>query len=423
MVVTLVLMRFLSRQVNIRVAFWTVLALTAAPLSAVGAILMTVDPLLVTFWTVAMVTGWQALQTGSTKSWLWTGFFLGLGCLSKYTALAQVACFACFFALHKPSRPQLRRAGPWLALVIILVMQTPVLVWNAQHGWSTVHHVAEDAGVGNAWTPTLKYFFEFMAVEAGLLNPVFFIATIWACIAMWRRTQDVLIRYLFCMGAPLFLGYLLYSFKIRILPNWIAASVVPLFCVMVIYWERRWREGVKAVGTWLRVGLILGFVAVVLTHETRLIGRLTGKELPAGDDPLMRSRGWKETAAAVETEYLRLLREGKPVFVIGSHYGITGELSLYMEEGRRTVASDQPLVYYLSSDKPHNQFYFWPGYRSRKGQNAIYVERIKTTGPIAPVSEQLLREFAEVKDLGTREIFWKGRLARRIRMIECRSLK
>ena len=42
------------------------------------------------------------------------------------------------------------------------------------------------------------------------------------------------------------------------LPNWIAPSVLPMFCVMVIYWEARLRDGARFVKLWLAAGLVFG---------------------------------------------------------------------------------------------------------------------------------------------------------------------
>src|SRR5258706_4790432 len=111
------LLRFFGREFNARAGFFLVLICTAAPLSAVGAILMTVDPLSVLFWTAAMLAGRKAVQPSATvRPWLWTGLWMGLGFLSKYTELFQLLCWVVFFALWKPARIHLRRPGPWLAL-------------------------------------------------------------------------------------------------------------------------------------------------------------------------------------------------------------------------------------------------------------------------------------------------------------------
>jgi hypothetical protein len=89
---------------------------------------------------------------------------------------------------------------------------TPVLIWNAQHQWITAAHVADNAQLGKQWSPTLKYFVEFIGAEAALLNPIYFVAMIWAGIAFLRRGRhNPRLVYFFSMGTPLFLSYLLFT--------------------------------------------------------------------------------------------------------------------------------------------------------------------------------------------------------------------
>jgi hypothetical protein len=108
------------------------------------------------------------------------------------------------------------------------------------------------------------------------------------------------------------------------------------------------------------------------------IGKITGQLLPGEKDPSRRVRAWKQAAAFVEVEREKLQQEGKPAFIICSHYGITGLFSFYLPQAKATLQS-QPLVYSMDSDKPENQFYFWPEYNyreHRKGQNAIFVSEV-----------------------------------------------
>src|SRR6185369_3620230 len=101
------------------------------------------------------------------------------------------------------------------------------------------------------------------------LNPVFFVATVWAAIAFWRRSRrNPLLVYFFSMGAPLFLVYFFWSFHSRILPNWIVPSVLPLFCLMVGYWDTQWRLGVRSLKGALVAGLVIGLAAVIICHDT-----------------------------------------------------------------------------------------------------------------------------------------------------------
>jgi len=416
------LLRFMAQNVSARAGFWLVLIVSCTPLLAVGTILMTIDPLLVLFWTAALIAGWRAVQPDSTTgAWLWVGLWMGLGFLSKYSALFQLVCWAIFFALWPPARKHLRRAGPWLALLITAFCTVPVLIWNAQHDWITLEHVASNARRNDPWQPALPFFWEFLGVQAGLLHPVFFVAMLWALIAVWRQgRQNPLLLFFFSMGAPVFLGYMLFSFYKRVFPNWIVPAVLPLFCLMVAYWEERWREGARWVRPWLAVALISGFFAVIIAHESNLISKLSGYRLPPDLDWLRRVRAWSETARVVgRAREEQLLADSKDVFIIGSHYGLVGQISFYLPEAKKGIPNS-PLVYYRTTSRPKNQFYFWPGYQHRKGQNAIYVREARQ--PQMPPKE-LLQEFESVTDLGLREIKYRGRVFRTIQLFACRNLR
>ena len=447
-ILSLVMLRFMARELGTRQAVLLLLIVTSAPLLCIGTILMTIDPPLVLCWTLAMLAGWRAIQpNGTTKNWLLAGAGAGLGFLSKYSALYLVACWALFFLLWKPARVQLRKPGPYLALLLLALSTLPVLIWNSQHGWITLRHVADNAGIGSRWRPTLNYFSEFVLVETALLNPVFFVGAVWASLAFWkRRHQNPLGLYFFCLGVPVFLGHLLYSLHSRIQPNWIAPAIVPMFCLMVMYWDARWREGLRWVKQWLGGGLALGFVVVVFLHDSDLVGQIAGHSLPGEMDPLRRARAWKETAAFVEQARQNLLREGKPAFIIADHYGMTGLFSFYLPDAKTSLGA-KPLVYCLTSKEPGNQLYFWPEYQYRgwrTGENAIYVIeldphrlerdwpwrwlrgkplRSARDDPSHPAPAQLLQEFESVTDLGETEIKLGDRAFRRLRLFECRNLR
>jgi 4-amino-4-deoxy-L-arabinose transferase-like glycosyltransferase/membrane-associated phospholipid phosphatase len=422
--ISYLLLRFLAREASARAGFWLVLILAATPLPAVGSILMTIDPLSVLFWTAAMISGWRAVRDDSTRHWLWTGLWLGLGFLSKYTALLQLLYWAVFFLLYPPAAKQLRRPGPWLALLILGACTLPVLVWNQQNHWITLTHLQSRAGLEQAWQFRTNFFIDFTVAEMGLLNPIFFGAALWAALAFWRRGRNNPWHlFLFSMGTPLFLSYWLFTARARVQPNWIAPAIVPMFCLMVIYWDARWREGLRAVKGWLAGGVLSGLLVVIVLHDTNLLGKLTGQYLPPDKDPLTRVRGWSATAAVVEQERLAFLQEGTPVFIIGSHYGITGLLSFYIPAAK-TAVPDRPLVYYQSADKPENQFYFWRGYREdRRGQNALYVQEFKRGAQLEPPPPRLTSEFESIVDLGTRDVLHRGRIIHRIRLFGCRNLR
>ncbi len=424
-VIGLLLLRFFTREFSARSGVALLLICLAVPLLGVGSILMTIDPLSVLFWTAAMLAGWRAIQSdGTPRDWMWVGLWMGLGLFSKYVACLQWLCWAAVFVLMRDSRVHLKRTGPYLAALIQLVFLLPVLVWNQQHDWITVTHVSESTQAASRWKPTIRYLNDFFFSEFALLNPFFFIAAWTAGVGVWlRKTRDPRELYFFCMGAPLFLFLLVYSLKARILPNWVAPSIVPILGMTVMFWRRRWAEGPKLIRFWGVTGIAFGLVAVAVLHDTDLIKRVGGRPLPAELDPLRRVRAWNATAQTVRTAREKLLQEGKPVFIIGHHYGVTSQLSFYLPESREALDAGSRLAFFLASEKPENQFFFWPGYKKRTGENALFVVDFgpNHSDPVQPPAI-LVGAFDSITDLGMQPIRREGRVLRWVQLFECRGL-
>jgi membrane-associated phospholipid phosphatase len=441
-IVGFMVLRFLAREAGPRTAFWVLIATLATPLLCVGSILMTIDPPLVLCWLWATFAGWRAIQPdGKTRDWLWVGLAIGLGFLCKYTAALQIVCWAILFALLPTARVHLRKAGPWLALAVCALGTLPVIIWNSQHGWITATAVAGNAKLDQSWQPTLKYFWEFLGGQAGLLNPVFFCAMLWASVAFWkRRMEKPLWLFLACMGAPLFYGYWLYSLHSRVQANWPIAGVPPLFCLAALYWKER----PAAAKRLIIAGLIVGLPAVALMHDTSLT-KVFAARLPGDVDISHRLRGWHETATLVEAEREKF---GTNAFVISDDYGTAGLYSFYSPAARKAVSSPEPLVYSFLGGTPGNQFYFWNEYdyrQHRHGENAIYVDHIeyyklergwiwkwlkgeklnyRSVPPPNPVPQQLAEQFESVTNLGVFDVKIKdGRVFHRVQIFGCHHLK
>jgi 4-amino-4-deoxy-L-arabinose transferase-like glycosyltransferase len=421
-IASLLVVRFLAREANGYIACLSVLVASATPLLMVGATLLTIDSLSVLFWFTAVVTGWQAVRDDSTRAWIWTGVWMGLGFLSKYTALFQWLSWIMFFILVPNARRQFRRPGIYLALLIVAVSAVPVVIWNAQNHWITLFHLANRGGLDKRWQPTLRFFLEFLGAEAFLLNPIFLLGLVWAGVSLWKeKKRTPFWDYLFSMGAPIFLFYMLYTVRARVQPNWIAPAVLPLFCLMLIYWVGKWPAGATYVPHFLMGAIAFGWIVIVPLHDTRLIGKLFGKPLSVPLDPLTRVLAWKDMSTAVEQSRRDLMtKENKPAFIIASHYGTTSLLTFYIPAAKASVQKDT-LVYCISSDEPKNQFYFWPGYQTRKGQNAIFVAPMDRVDQAPPVSLQ--REFESITPLGVRDILYKDRVFHRVQLFACHNLR
>ncbi len=439
----IIVLRFLARETSPRTAFFALVATFAVPLLCAGSVLMTIDPPLVLCWMWAAIAGWRAVsEKGTTRDWFIVGLATGLGFLCKYTAGLQIICWVIFFTLSKTARPHLKRPGPWLALIIFLICTLPVIIWNAQNHWITLTHVAGNAQLDKPWHPTLKFFVEFFGAQAGLLNPVFFFAMLWASFAFWKRRVEKPVQLFFaCMGVPLFYGYWLYSLHSRVQPNWPAAAIPPLFCLAILYWH----ECQRVAKMLLTAGLIVGIPAVALLHSTSLTKAFLGEKLPGDVDIAHRSYGWRETARTIETERKNF---GTNSFILADDYQATGLYTFYSPAARAAVSTSTPLVYCLRDGAPTSQFYFWDDYdyqKHRRGQNAIYVQHLeyyklehgwvwkwlnhepvgfRDLPPPEKTPKVLTDQFQSVTNLGIREIkISDGRVFHRVQIYGCYGLK
>jgi 4-amino-4-deoxy-L-arabinose transferase-like glycosyltransferase len=121
--------------------FYAALLLTLAPVFflSVGIFLQPEGPLMF-FW-LACVLCLTHLLVGDRPVerpllwWSLAGLALGGAMLSKYSAVLLVAGAGLYVLARREQRHWLKHPGPYLALAIAAVLFTPVLIWNARHGW------------------------------------------------------------------------------------------------------------------------------------------------------------------------------------------------------------------------------------------------------------------------------------------------
>ncbi len=422
-VTAFVLSWFVASLAGWRLGFLMAAAANVVPLLVVGSILITIDPLTVTFWTVAMVSGWRAIREDSTLWWGAVGLASAGAFLSKYFSPFLILSFAVFFVVWPSARGQLRRKGPWLALGMSLVAVIPVFVWNAQNGWITLTHLKERGGLGEQWTFRPLLIAEFLGAEIGLWNPVFFLAIVWAIIGFLMRRRLPLIGdesrrmaqvYCLSMGLPVFLIYFAYTLHSRVQPNWVATSILPLGAFALLWWDERHRAGAKAGRRLLIWGFVIGLPIALVLFDTNLVGKLTGRYLPPGLDLHRRVRGYREAAAVVEAHRVRLETEGRPVLIVTDHYGWTGILNFYLPGAASRVTTD-PMVTVRETERPINQVWFWPEYRysHRKGLTVLY---LTSREPSEKEIARMSRDFESAEAIAGKDIFYRGRLFHQLHM-------
>ena len=123
-------------------ALIAVLVTGVVPLYAIGAVVMTIDPLSAFFWVWAANLFSRAIQKNHMIDWLLTGFAVGCGFLAKYLNALELVAFLAFLLLVPARRQLLMKPGFWLMLAVTALCTTPVWWWNYQHGWVSASALA-----------------------------------------------------------------------------------------------------------------------------------------------------------------------------------------------------------------------------------------------------------------------------------------
>ena len=372
-----------------RIALGALLCTAIIPLFATGAILMTIDPLSVFFWTTAAYAFWVANERTSLWPWALTGVLVGAGALCKYINLFQIVCFIVFLAIDPSRRRRLLSVGFALMVFMALLMCLPMIVWNSQHNWVAVRHLLERGALDRTWRFSLTEPLSFLAQQAGVISPIFFVGIMIAAFSGGGGTdrRAVATRYLQTLFVPLFLMYLLLSINKAGQPNWTA----PAYIAGVILYAARFLPGLLDEGHWRKTtiaGVVIAFLMTVILH-----GNTAFLRLPPRKDPLDRARGSADLAAKLDAA---MARSGAD-YVIANKYSTASLLQFYMSGHPRAYQPD-------TLPRIDNQFSIWPGYASEPlGSSALFVTDFDF------VPEPVKRDFETVEWLGDFDSVGDGR--------------
>ena len=288
--------------------------LNATLLFGIGAVTMTPDTPLLFFWVAAMWAAGRLLTTGRPGWWLVAGAAAGLALDSKYTAaLLPVGVLLWLVAVPR-LRPWLARPWPWLAAALALALFSPVIVWNAGHGWVSL---LRQGGRTGAWQParTVQFLTELAAGQIGLATPILAVLFASGVVAAIRRAGhgEPGPALLAGLVVPAGLVFAEHALGDRVQANW-PSVMYPALAIAAASLGGRWVA-------WRRPGIALG---LTLTAAVWVQAVAAPAALPMAVDPtLMRLGGWPGLAAQVAAAQART----GAAYVVSDNYGISAILA------------------------------------------------------------------------------------------------
>jgi 4-amino-4-deoxy-L-arabinose transferase-like glycosyltransferase len=335
-----------------RLALGVVALALTLPMVAVGSSLMTIDAPYTCCWGWALVLTHRAIWRWSAWAWPAAGLIVGVGILAKYTMVLFVPSLGLFLLTSPEHRRLLLGRGFWLLAGVAAACCLPIVVWNWQHDWVSLHHVERQAGSHTTvrWEGPLV----FASTQFALLLGFWFVA--WAAAMVrhrpWAEPNDRL-RYLWWLSAPMFVVFLLFGFKTGGgEPNWpvtaylsgmvLAAGWLAGQLAEAGWWRRATLAGVAAA---CLLGILLNVVLYRSDWTYPLLARLQGPPTPERPlpvrrlDPTCRLRGWKPLGAEIDGMRAELRAAGIDAVLAGANWSLPGELGFY--------CAGQPAVYSL----------------------------------------------------------------------------
>ncbi len=385
---------------------------------SVGAFVVSPDTPLVPFYLAGVFLFYRSVgrkNPGDARTWLlWicAAISVGLAMLSKYTGIFFfIGAFVYLLLSHK-NRRWLKLPHPYVAAVISFIVFSPVIIWNAGHGWASFAFQAGH-GLGGVRENALALFAEFVGLQAVLYSVGIFFFLLAAAVVVTRKAfgtydgqggerghesrRDENALFLFSFSVPLLAFFAANSIRAQVEGNWPILGFLPLFVyfgTQVDRWNsspktRRYFRASIALAAFLWVFVHVQVVNPVIPHPKRFeISR--------------RVFGWNFLASKID----ELRKNFSPAFIVSNRFQI-GTLMTYY--------TDPHLVSYLIGSN-NNRLTYLPPVDNLKGKNAIYITQSEVR---RDRFGDLQKVFERVEKAGSFDIIRKGELIRKFTLYRC----
>jgi len=128
------------------------------------------------FWALAGYAFHAALKRGRLGHWALLGVAFGGALWAKYFVIILAVPYVLFVLLDRRARPALATPGPWLALLVALVIASPHLVWLFHTDFLPFTYASHRATAVRGWLDHLLHPAMFTVSQIFFLLPSLFIA-------------------------------------------------------------------------------------------------------------------------------------------------------------------------------------------------------------------------------------------------------
>jgi 4-amino-4-deoxy-L-arabinose transferase-like glycosyltransferase len=333
-----------------------------------------------------MALRWMQIGRNFTlRDWLITGALLGLAGLSKYTA-AFTAFALLLVVLCPPRKPWINQAGFYLAVLLALLLISPVLYWNWANDWISFKYQLAH-GSGGEWL--LSRFAAFIGLQLLAFGFLFVVGMIFFLRRYWAKSPAEIACLLGFFWIPF--GIFAWLSGGGGLPHWTTPA---WFCLapfagigIASAWATQQRRLIRFIFA-LQIALcLIGFAFV-------LYGGIVSSN--PRNNPIADLYGWDQA--------------GKTALALSKTHSVTGIAVQNWTLGSRIAWYARPFPVFIL-DQRQDQFDLWFG-SLKPGSDAIVVNwsAMPYARPVKGVQPDLQGAFNECQALERVEVRHLGRV-------------
>ncbi len=326
---------------------------------------MTYDTVLAIFWLATIYFFYRASTTNKTIDFYLTGLCAGLALLGKYQAIILWGALFLLMFISNNYRHMLKNKHTYLAMLMAMLMFSPVIVWNIQHNFiSFSYQLGHGFHHQPSWRNISGYFWAtFKAYH------IFFVVFVYYSLRYARKLfTDPRTEILLYPAWAMFLFFLVCSFY-KYTFDWNQAYFLTAAILVAQYVVSR-----RLVQYLVLLGMVVGLILIINSSLGELIPRLSVTQT--------------KTDKAAYLGIRSIYKKGD-VVLAGLYYG-AASLAFYLP--------GQPKVYTVP--RQGNQYQYW---------SQDIIAKIKS----GKIKSALYFSF-ENSDRAAREIFSRCRLIKPI---------
>ncbi len=315
----------LTNSIKEGTGLYSVILLAILPFFFLHSLVITPDMPLTACWSGALYYLFRALVLDESNQWYTAGIWLGLGMLSKYTIVLLGPAVLLYFLFVPKARQWFFRKEPYLCLLIVFMIFTPVIYWNATHEWVSFLFQS---------TRRFKSAFSFSAPEyLGLLFLFLMPLGVLGLFNLFKTkvsdkdlitTDSKFFLQLFTLVPLLFFGVFSLSHGMKF--NWIGPGLLAIIPWLAIHMVRSSKTSTSTNFVWFITAVILLFSYSVMMFFIEF-----GNSERFNKTAFKKFISWRDLTEQFNSiaKDVAFKTHSTPIFVPLDLYNLNSELSYY----------------------------------------------------------------------------------------------